>query len=120
MAVWKDFERELAKWFSSKRNIGSGKINSTDSGKPRPGDVIMPVKYKTLIEAKTRKKFPKSGIYHRALQTLEDAKAENMQNFFHYERKNGSKQIYILATNQEWMKKITNFIRKELDKEYEE
>ena len=39
--VWKDFERELAKWFNTVRNIGSGRINSTDAGEPRPGDIVL-------------------------------------------------------------------------------
>lgn len=115
--VWKDFERELAKWFSSVRNIGSGRINSTDKGEPRPGDVVLPEEFSALIEAKTRKTFPKSGIYYRALDTLAEAKKENKKHFFHFERKNGSKQIYILATNQEWMELICQFIRNELERQ---
>jgi len=91
--VWKDFERELAKWFSSARNIGSGRINSNDEGKPRAGDVIMPPELSCLIEAKTRLDFPKSGIYYRALDTLKEAKDEDLKNWFHFERQNGSKKI---------------------------
>jgi len=115
--VWKDFEREIAKWFRSVRNIGSGRINSTDQGEPRPGDVVMPEELSALIELKTRKEFPKSGIYPRALDTLNEAKEENKKHFFHFERKNGSKKIYVLATSQEWMEKICGFIRDELEKE---
>lgn len=114
--VWKDFERELAKWFGSSRNIGSGRINSNDEGEPRAGDVIMPPELSTLIEAKTRKNFPKSGIYYRALDTQKEACTEGLTNFFHFERRNGSKQIYVLATNQEWMELICKFIREELDR----
>lgn len=114
--VWKCFERELAKWFDSVRNIGSGRINSNDEGEPRAGDVVMPPELSTLIEAKTRKKFPKSGIYYRAEDTMKEAKEENLKNWFHYERKSGSKQIYVLATNQEWMECISKYIREELDR----
>jgi hypothetical protein len=118
MSVWKDFERELAKWFRTSRNLGSGRINSTDAGEPRPGDIVLPPKLNTLIEAKTRKTFPKSGIYHRALNTMREAKKEGIKNFFHFERRNGSKQLYVLVTNQEWMKDICEFIRSELDGRY--
>lgn len=43
--LWKSFERFVGKeiFGGSKRNIGSGKINSTDDGTPRSGDVIHPV-----------------------------------------------------------------------------
>lgn len=42
--LWKAFERFVGKeiFDGSKRNIGSGAINSTDEGKPRSGDVINP------------------------------------------------------------------------------
>lgn len=117
--VWKDFERELAKWFGTVRNIGSGRINSTDTGKPRPGDIVLPEEFKTLVEAKTRKEFPKSGTYHRALATLKEAREEGKDHFFHFERKNGSKKIYILATDGHWMELICDFIRNELKRRYD-
>jgi len=42
--LWKAFERKVGKdiFDGSKRNIGSGAINSTDEGTPRSGDVIHP------------------------------------------------------------------------------
>lgn len=113
--MWKKFELEIAKWFGTSRNIGSGKINNTDEGDPRPGDVVTPPEWSTLIECKTRKAFPLSGIYYRAEDTRQEATKENKNNWFHYERKNGSKQIYVLATDQHWMEKITMFIRQELE-----
>ena len=120
MSVWKDFERELAKWFSTTRNIGSGRINSTDEGNPRPGDIVLPPELNALVEAKTRKEFPKSGIYYRAMDTLKEANKEGTANFFHFERKNGSKKLYVLVTNREWMETICNFIRMELDGRYDD
>ena len=117
MSVWKDFEREVAHWFGTARNIGSGKINSNDEGDPRPGDVICKPGWGALIECKTRKDFPKSGSYNRALATSNEAKKEKLRSWFHFERKNGSKQVYILATNGEWMERICTFIVNELDKE---
>ena len=114
--MWKAFEREIATWFSTVRNMGSGRINSNDDGEARPGDVVMPQELSTLIECKTRKSFPKSGIFYRAEDTLIEAEQENLKNWFHLERKNGSKKIYILATNAEWMELICNYIRTELDR----
>jgi len=112
--IWKKFELEIAKWMGTSRNMGSGRINSNDAGEPRPGDIVLPVSYSTLVELKTRKTYPKSGLYYRALDTLEEAKKENLDVWLHYERKLGSKQIYMLATSQEWMELITNFISREL------
>lgn len=114
--MWKSFEREIANWFGSVRNIGSGKINSNDEAEPRPGDVIMPPELSTLVECKTRQSFPKSGIYYRAEDTMLEAKKEKLKNWFHFERKNGSKQIYVLSTNAEWMQKICGFIKDELER----
>jgi hypothetical protein len=116
--VWKDFERWLAKCFGSVRNIGSGRINSNDEGEPRAGDVVMPPELSTLIEAKTRKKFPKSGIYYRVIDTMEEAKDENLDNWFHFERLNGSKKVIIMATSQEWTEFIIKAIRNELNTKY--
>lgn len=114
--MWKAFERQIANWLGSVRNIGSGKINSNDEAEPRPGDVIIPPELSALVECKTRQSFPKSGIYYRAEDTMNEAKKEKLKNWFHYERKNGSKKIYVLATNEEWMGLITQYIRSELDR----
>jgi len=40
--LWKKMERDVGKkiFNGSKRNVGSGKINSDDDGNPRSGDVI--------------------------------------------------------------------------------
>jgi hypothetical protein len=53
--LWKSFERFVGEkiFDGSKRNIGSGKINSCDDGTPRSGDVINDV-YE--IECKCYKK----------------------------------------------------------------
>jgi len=114
--VWKDFERWLAKGFDSARNIGSGRINSNDEGEPRAGDVIMPPELSCLIEAKTRKAFPKSGMYPRALDTMKEAKDEKLENWFHFERLNGSKKAIFLATNEAWMTFIIQQIKIELER----
>ena len=115
-SMWKAFERQIANWMGSVRNIGSGRINSNDEGKARPGDVIIPPELSALVECKTRQSFPKSGIYYRAEDTLLEAKDENLKNWFHFERKNGSKKIYVLATDEEWMGLICGYIRRELDR----
>jgi hypothetical protein len=74
--LWKSFERWVGTnlFDGSKRNIGSGAINSTDEGKPRSGDVINPIYEieckcyqkiaifrwweKLAVEAKASKKVP--------------------------------------------------------------
>jgi hypothetical protein len=117
--MWKAFERQIANALGSVRNIGSGKINSNDESKPRPGDVVMPPELSTLVECKTRQGYPLSGIYYRAQDTLEEAKKEKLKNWFHFERKNGSKKIYVLATNEKWMEFICKSIREELDRRTE-
>lgn len=115
-SMWKAFERQIANWLGSVRNIGSGRINSNDEAEPRAGDVVMPPELSTLIECKTRQSFPKSGIYYRAEDTMLEAKDEQLNHWFHFERKNGSKKIYVLATSEEWMGLITQYIRRELDR----
>jgi hypothetical protein len=114
--MWKKFEGEIAKWMGTTRNPLSGRNNYRDDGEQRPGDVVTPISWKALIECKTRELYPKSGPYYRALDTLKEAKDLKIPNWFHFERKNGSKKIYLLATNKEWMKKICGFIQKELEK----
>lgn len=118
--MWKAFERQIATWFKTVRNPLSGRNNYTDSGEQRPGDVILDSKMKTLIECKTRNKYHKTGIYSRALETVLETKKLKLKHWFHFERKNGSKKIYVLATNEKWMEKICGFIRQELDKEIED
>jgi len=114
--IWKKFELWVAKGLSAARNMGSGRINCRDDGKDRPGDVVLPVNLSTLVECKTRTLYPKSGIYYRVVDTLEEAKKEELKNWFHLERKLGSKKIIVLATSPEWMEFILQEIRKELDR----
>lgn len=68
--LWKAFERMVGKeiFDGSKRNIGSGKINSCDDGKPRSGDVINPT-YE--IECKC---YTKIGIFRWWDKLKEEAK----------------------------------------------
>lgn len=53
--LWKKFERQVGKYIfdGSKRNMGSGSVNSDDEGNPRTGDVIHPI---YQIECKVYKK----------------------------------------------------------------
>jgi len=113
--VWKGFERFIGKAFGTTRNMGSGRINKNDFGEDRPGDVVTPAHWKALIECKTRKTFPKSGVWYRAISTQKEAKALGLENWFHFERKVGNKQVYILVTNKYWIEKIIGFIAKTLD-----
>lgn len=115
--MWKNFEREIALWFNTRRNPLSGKNNCSDSGEARSGDIVVKPEWSCLIECKTRKTFPKSGTYYRALETIKEAKERCINNWFHFERKNGSKEIYILATNREWMERICAFLKDELESE---
>lgn len=68
--LWKAFERFVGKeiFDGSKRNIGSGKINSCDDGTPRSGDVINPT-YE--IECKC---YSKIGIFRWWDKLKEEAK----------------------------------------------
>lgn len=69
--LWKAFERWVGKniFDGSKRNIGSGAINSTDEGKPRSGDVINPT---WEIECKC---YSKIAIFRWWDKLKEEAKA---------------------------------------------
>lgn len=68
--LWKAFERFVGReiFDGSKRNIGSGKINSCDDGTPRSGDVINPT-YE--IECKC---YSKIGIFRWWDKLKEEAK----------------------------------------------
>ena len=68
--LWKTFELWVGKniFDGSKRNIGSGKINSRDDGTPRSGDVINDI-YE--IECKCYKKI---AIFRWWDKLIEDAK----------------------------------------------
>lgn len=57
--LWKQFERDVGKLIfnGAKRNMGSGKINRSDDGTPRAGDLIHK---EYLIECKC---YAKIGIF---------------------------------------------------------
>ena len=114
--VWKGFERQIARAVGTERNMGSGRINKTDAGEDRPGDIVTPDKWNALFECKTRKTYPKSGVWTRILETIEDAMAAGKKHWFHFERRTGNKKIYIMAVNEEWIEPICKFIGEELER----
>lgn len=113
--IWKGFERLIGRAMGTDRNMGSGRINRTDRGEERPGDIVCPEEWDALIECKTRKLYPKSGIYPRAEDTMKEAADLGKKNWFHFERKNGSKKIMVLATSEEWIVKICEFLGEQLE-----
>jgi hypothetical protein len=112
-ATWRTFESEIASMFDcdGKRNPLSGASNKDDMGKPRGGDCIIPsftkhgIKY--LIECKLYKS---NSVASRALETRKEAIERQIEDYFHFERCNGSKDVYILATSRQWMQKLIDFI----------
>ena len=70
-ATWKSFERVIAlAWTAATgincaRNILSGANNRSDTGKPRPGDVVISPDFNgdVIIEAKLRAKFAHHALF---------------------------------------------------------
>ncbi|MHA1961086.1 MAG: hypothetical protein ACW99U_12690 [Candidatus Thorarchaeota archaeon] len=113
--TWKQFERQLGEWWRGKRNPLSGRNNIDDRGNRRLGDVIVPeleakdIPY--LIEAKLHKNI---ASITRAKETMALAEEHGIGDWFHFERKNGSNKIVLVATSPEWMERIVHFIMDEL------
>jgi len=69
--TWKAEEREVADDWGTKRNPLSGANNTSDSGRPRPGDIIMPAGFNALVEVKYRASHAHHTLFKAA---REDAK----------------------------------------------
>lgn len=119
--TWKAWESQLGKWWRGIRNPLSGRNNVDDKGKRRLGDVIVPklesLEIKYLIEAKLYKNIASIG---RAEATCKLAKENQIENWFHFERRNGSNSVIILATSPKWMEKIVRFIVEEMRQSHEQ
>lgn len=115
--TWKLFEKQLGDMWNGVRNPLSGRNNISDKGERRLGDVIVPeleekdIPY--LIEAKLLKRI---STEKRALETRELAVEHDIEDWFHFERRNGSKKVLILACNEAWMGRIVQFIKSEMQK----
>ncbi len=115
--TWKLWEKQLGDWWNGVRNPLSGRNNVSDKGKRRLGDVIVPEleeeKIPYLIEAKLLKNI---ATARRARETRDLALKNKVENWFHFERINGSNQTIILVTSPEWMGKIVHFLKEEMKK----
>lgn len=73
--TWKKMERWVGEnlFDGAKRNIGSGRINSTDDSKPRPGDVIHP---RYCIECKLRQSIAIFRWWDKLKEEAQEVKKE--------------------------------------------
>jgi len=71
--LWKQFERWVGKeiFNGSRRNMGSGAVNTNDEGKARTGDVIHPI---YQIECKVYKKISIFRWWEKLKREAEDSK----------------------------------------------
>jgi len=114
--IWKSFEKFIGKAIGTDRIPLSGRNNIDDDGNRRIGDICMPGRWNAMAECKTRKDYPKSGIWPRIIETIEDAEKSGKKHWFHFERRKGNKQIFIIAVNKDWIVPICNFIGEELER----
>lgn len=120
--TWKNFESEIASLFSdtSTRNPLSGRNNINDMGERRPGDVIIPELSKLGIECLVECKLYRSNaIVKRAEETRKEAENLGMDDWLHFERRNGNKKVYVLACSEDRMRQICHFLlEKMIDEKY--
>jgi len=102
-STWTGFERDVAKFFGTKRNPLSGASNTDDSGNERPGDVIHPV---ILNECKLRKRF----AFFRIWDKLEEEAKKYKRPPLLWVREKGDRKTVLVCMHGATFAKIYNFL----------
>jgi hypothetical protein len=102
--AWKERERLVAKWWSTKRNPLSGRNNYNDAGEKRVGDILFE---NALVEIKRRK----SVSLKLARETQKLAKEYKKKNWIIYEFQTGAAQIVRFTVDFATAESISRFLR---------